>query len=272
MENHHKMCEDLERVIMKDDTSSSVTTDEDPNLHKFRTFRERLAHVLHSHRFQVVIVSLVIFDCLLVIGELLIDIRILEIHENESFTTDASQMDLVPTTQVLHYLSIAVLSVFLVEIAAKIYAFRIDFFRSKLELFDALIVIVSFSLDVAFRHHHDAVNGIGLLVILRLWRVTRILNGIVMSVKKQAERKLHRERRIKEALEQELAKFREYCAAQEQEIEALRSLLRKHGIAIEGRNGDAGEKPVLSNKMDVVAEVNQINSEKSISDNKINAT
>ena len=45
------------------------------------------------------------------------------------------------------------------------------------QLFDALIVIVSFSLDIVFRNREDAASGVGLLVILRLWRVARILNG-----------------------------------------------------------------------------------------------
>lgn len=259
MENHQRMSEDLERVIMKDDTSSSMTTEEDPNLHQVRSFRERLCNLLHSHKFQVVIVCLVIFDCLLVISELLLDLRILELNEHNY--EDPAHDSLVLCCQVLHYLSIAILSVFLVEIIAKIYAFRLEFFHHKLEMFDALVVVVSFSLDVAFRHNTTAVNGMGLLIILRLWRVTRILNGIVMSVKMQSERKLQRERCIKEALEQELAKFREYCAAQEQEIEALRALLRKHSITPEtGYSGP--RRPSLINTMDVVAEVNQINSEK----------
>ena len=45
------------------------------------------------------------------------------------------------------------------------------------QLFDALIVIVSFVLDIVFRNREDAASGVGLLVILRLWRVARILNG-----------------------------------------------------------------------------------------------
>ena len=66
----------------------------------------------------------------------------------------------------------------MIEIMLKIYAFRLDYFRHKLEVFDALIVIISFSLDVAFIGHGEGLeSAAGLLVILRLWRVTRILNG-----------------------------------------------------------------------------------------------
>ncbi len=71
-----------------------------------------------------------------------------------------------------------ILSLFMIEIMVKLWAFRLDFFRSKLEVFDALVVIISFCLDIAFLGHGEGVNaGVGLLVVLRLWRVTRILNG-----------------------------------------------------------------------------------------------
>ena len=80
------------------------------------------------------------------------------------------------------------------------------------------------------------------------------LAGIVLSVKVQAEKRLLHERRGREAVEQELSKFREYCAAQEREIEALQGLLKKHGIEFEKT-----ERPVVVSTIDVVAEVNNLN-------------
>jgi hypothetical protein len=49
-------------------------------------------------------------------------------------------------------------------------------------MFDAIIVIVSFVLDIVFRNNDGPESGAGLLVVLRLWRVTRILNGKLFSV------------------------------------------------------------------------------------------
>lgn len=204
----------------------------------------------------------------------------------------------------------------MVEIAVKIFAFRLDFFKSKMEVFDAIIVVVSFVLDIVYASAEGVESAVGLIIILRLWRVTRILNGrsaiptnytqrppteklvikrfrhrsisdeerlrnwttanikntppsctivrtfliylfyffsgIIMSVKIQAEKRLARERRCREALEQELLKYREYCTAQENEIEALQGLLRKHGIEFE-----RVERPVVGSTIDVVAEVNE---------------
>ena len=74
-----------------------------------------------------------------------------------------------------------------------------------------------------------------------------------MSVKIQAEKRLHKERLVREAVEQELTKFREYCSAQEAEIETLQALLRKHGIEFERL--DHPVAPIT--RIAVVAEVNE---------------
>ncbi len=74
-------------------------------------------------------------------------------------------------------MSIGILSIFMIEIIVKIFAFRLDFFKSKMEVFDAIIVIVSFILDVYFASEEGIESAGGLLIIFRLWRVTRILNG-----------------------------------------------------------------------------------------------
>ncbi|KAK3085022.1 hypothetical protein FSP39_023019 [Pinctada imbricata] len=247
MEGFHKLHDDLEKVIEKDDSTSSITTDSDDK-HEFRTVRQRLNYVLHTNKFQIIIVCFVILDCLLVISELLLDMKIIQVTGHQS--------ELAP--RVLHYCSVGVLSLFIIEIFVRIYAYRLDFFRHKMEMFDAVVVVTSFVLDIVFRDNDGPESGAGLLVVLRLWRVTRILNGIVMSVKKQAEKKIQREKRLRQACEQELTKFREYCTAQEQEIELLRGMLRKHGIEF----GNSDQQPPVISTIDVVAEVNQIQEEK----------
>ncbi|KAK3606428.1 hypothetical protein CHS0354_041365 [Potamilus streckersoni] len=242
MEGFHKLHDDLEKVIEKEDSTSSVTSDSDETKQEFASFRERLKYILYTHKFQIIIICLVILDCLLVISELLLDLKILP----------SSEDNIAP--HILHYASIGILSLFIIEILVRLYAVRLDFFRHKMELFDAVIIIVSLVLDIIFRNTKGPENGVGLLIVLRLWRVTRILNGIILSVKKQAEKKIQRERRLRDACEQELTKYREYCMAQEKENEALRSLLRKHGIS----DIIPSEIPVPVSKISVVAEVNQL--------------
>lgn len=72
-------------------------------------------------------------------------------------------------------------------------------------------------------------------------------------MKARSEKKLAKERSLRQAAEAELVKFREYCTAQEREIEALQILLTQNGIEFQKM-----EKPQLPiSKIDVVAEVNQ---------------
>lgn len=76
-----------------------------------------------------------------------------------------------------HYLSLALLTFFMVELVGKLYAYRLEFFQHKFEVFDGLVVTVSFVLDIVFISNEDALDGMGFLILLRLWRVARILNG-----------------------------------------------------------------------------------------------
>lgn len=243
MEGFHKLQDDLEKVIEKDDSASSITTDSEETKPEFRNMNERLKHMFHTNKFQILIVCLVVIDCLLVITELLIDLKVFPHSASESMAP-----------HILHYASISILGLFLIETLVRLVVFRLEFFKHKLEVFDAIVVIVSFVLDIIFRNQEGPESGIGLLIVLRLWRVTRILNGIVLSVKLQAEKRVQRERRLRDACEQELMKYREYCAAQESEIETLRGLLRKHGIS----DIIQTELPKPASRIDVVAEVNQV--------------
>ncbi|KAK8779131.1 hypothetical protein V5799_019530 [Amblyomma americanum] len=199
--------------------SIDVDMESDVDIRPLVTFREKLSALLHSTKFQIAIVVLVVLDCLLVITELLVELEVLKLHEHSSIAP-----------KIIHSMSIFILSLFLVEIVVKLYAYRLRFFHHKLEVFDAVVVIISFSLDVAFRDPESAANGAGLIIVLRLWRVARLLNGIVLTVKTQAERQLLRESKLREKLMQELLKNRDYCNALEQEIASLRDLLQSHGI------------------------------------------
>lgn len=65
----------------------------------------------------------------------------------------------------------------MVELAFKVYAFQLEFFHHKFEVLDGIVVIVSFILDIVYISQENAFDGVGLLILLRLWRVARIING-----------------------------------------------------------------------------------------------
>lgn len=88
-----------------------------------------------------------------------------------------------------HYLSLALLTFFIVELAFKLYAFRLEFFHHRFEVFDAIVVIVSFILDIVYISKENAFDGMGLLILLRLWRVARIINGMAHKVTGSVQKK-----------------------------------------------------------------------------------
>ncbi|XP_069789446.1 voltage-gated hydrogen channel 1 isoform X2 [Narcine bancroftii] len=193
--------------------------DEEKVPSKFISFRDALKWLYNSNKFQIAIVILVILDALFVFGELLMDLSIVK----------ADKEKMAP--QVFHYLSITILTCFILELAGKLYAFRLEFFLHKFEVLDGVVVIVSFVLDIVYISQEDAFDGVGLLILLRLWRVARIINGILMTVK---SRHLKKEIEMKQAnsnLQQRVAELQNECSELTQEVERLRRLLQEHRIS-----------------------------------------
>ncbi|XP_068181556.1 voltage-gated hydrogen channel 1 [Antennarius striatus] len=182
------------------------------------TFRASLQRLYSCERFQVLVVCLVILDAIFVLAELLIDLSVIKLEHGH----------IAP--EVFHYLSLALVTFFVVELIGKLFAYRREFFDHKFEVFDGLVVMVSFVLDIVFIFHEDAFDGIGLLILLRLWRVARIINGILVSVKTRALQKLHKLKESYDHLVHRVTELQERCDKLDQENQKLQALLKKHGI------------------------------------------
>lgn len=75
-------------------------------------------------------------------------------------------------------MSFAILVFFMLEISFKIFVFRMEFFHHKFEILDAIVVVLSFILDLVLLFKKHQFEALGLLILLRLWRVARIINGV----------------------------------------------------------------------------------------------
>ncbi|AWP12532.1 putative voltage-gated hydrogen channel 1 isoform 2 [Scophthalmus maximus] len=182
------------------------------------TFRDSLKRLYSSERFQVLVVCLVVLDAIFVLSELLIDLSVIRLEHGH----------IAP--EVFHYLSLALLTFFMVELAGKLFAYQLEFFQHKFEVFDGLVVLVSFVLDIVFIFHEDAFDGMGLLILLRLWRVARIINGILVSVKTRADQRIHKLKESYDHLVQRVTELQERTDKLEQEKQKLEALLKKHAI------------------------------------------
>lgn len=250
---------DQQRVIVKDDSSDSVVSDSHDG-HPARTeplsLREKLHELMETQIFHIAVLVLVIIDCILVIVELVIDIEVLSQEGGQCNATETDKEEKeVTAANVLHYLSIGILSIFMIELLIKIPVFRMEFFRSKLEVFDGIIIVISFVLDIVSLVYEEQFAVLQLLVLLRLWRIVRVVNGVILSVETQAKKKIEQQKHLRAEVEHEMEKFRRYCAAQEKEIEVLRNTLNQHGIHID--DDYVAEKPKFSlNQVSVVVEMN----------------
>ncbi|XP_074529388.1 voltage-gated hydrogen channel 1 [Halichoeres trimaculatus] len=182
------------------------------------TFRGALRRLYSSDRFQVAVVGLIILDAFFVLAELLIDLSVIKLEHGH----------IAP--EIFHYLSLALLTFFMVELAGKLYAYRMEFFQHKFEVFDGFVVVISFVLDIVFIFHEDAFDGMGLLILLRLWRVARIINGILVSVKTRAHQQIHKLKESYDRLVQRVTELQEHNDKLEKENQTLQALLKKHGI------------------------------------------
>ncbi|XP_058506419.1 voltage-gated hydrogen channel 1 [Solea solea] len=213
---------DEQQSVQLEDEELHVTSEElSPATGQFPaklTFRDSLRRLYSSERFQVLVVCLVVLDAIFVLAELLIDLSVIKLEHDH----------IAP--EVFHYLSLALLTFFMVELAGKLFAYRLEFFYHKFEVFDGLVVVVSFVLDVVFLFHEDAFDGMGLLILLRLWRVARIINGILVSVKTRADQRLHKLKESYDHLVQRITELQERTDKLEQEKQRLQDLLKKHAI------------------------------------------
>ncbi|KFQ54738.1 voltage-gated hydrogen channel 1 [Pelecanus crispus] len=185
------------------------------------SFQDMMKKLFSSHRFQILVVCLVILDALLVLGELLMDLKI--IHPDKYNITP----------KVFHYLSLSILTIFLVEVGFKVFVYRREFFHHKFEVLDGIVVIVSFILDVVLIFREHEFEAVGLLILLRLWRVARIINGIILSVKTRSEQQVCKLKQANLKLATKVEQLEHSCVEKEQEIERLNKILKQHGLISE---------------------------------------
>ncbi|XP_025087894.1 uncharacterized protein LOC112560322 isoform X2 [Pomacea canaliculata] len=85
----------------------------------------------------------------------------------------------------LHYASLAVVSVLLVEVALKMMCSGSHFVKRKIEVFDAVIILASFVVDLVFIKGVPVFvvdESIFILAFLLPWRVIRVVNSLVVAV------------------------------------------------------------------------------------------
>ncbi|CAF1060783.1 unnamed protein product [Adineta steineri] len=163
--------------------------------------QRKIIEFVEKPMFHIFIVVFVLIDCFLVIAELICDLIKLRkpchaktTHSAHSHHGEDHHLELA--IEILHFSSLALLAMFLIEVIVKVCAFGREwwnFHNKKMEWLDSIIVIASFIIDLWMMHKDNLIAEISLLFIaIRLWRFIRIINSVAQSIRSQDEtRKEH---------------------------------------------------------------------------------
>ncbi|CAD0016825.1 MAG: Endo-1,4-beta-xylanase [Aureobasidium pullulans] len=162
--------EDSRRPLLRE--SSPERTDS-----TFSTARRCTRRYLNSKFGHYAILLLVCLDCSCIFGEFVIQILTCEGRVSES-KGDVAQ-------EAIGIVGLVFSCLFMLELMASIWAFGFQYFRSKFHCFDATVIVASFVIDVLLRGILEEVAS--LVVILRLWRVIKIMEELSVGAQEQTE-------------------------------------------------------------------------------------
>ncbi|KAI8909372.1 hypothetical protein DFJ77DRAFT_472270 [Powellomyces hirtus] len=174
--------------------------------------RHRAAEILDMHRVHIAIIALVLVDLALVITEIIL-----------SFLEQQSNCNKDPTLPnehaheealwivILNRLSIAILCLFCFEHSLRMFALGLgDYLRNPLHAFDAAVVVGSLVLELVLKG--PAQEIVGLLIVLRCWRIVRVIDGVATAIKAEKEAEIHRIKRENQRLKNEISELRKQVA------------------------------------------------------------
>lgn len=168
------------------------------------------------------LVACVILVVILLTLELLIDIKLLQFPSAFQFAG------------VIHWISLVILSVFFSETVLRIVVLGIwDYIENKIEVFDGAIITLSLAPMVAStvangpRSPWDAIS---LLIVLRIWRVKRVIDAYVLPVKVELGILIQQYEKAKVVQDEQLERLTQLCQEQGFEIRQLRAHLAQQGL------------------------------------------
>jgi hypothetical protein len=195
------------------------------------------AHKLEAVWFHIMIIALTFLDLIFIVSELIIEV--LAQHASCQLVLDhrepKAEIILSPQVEtaldVLFYMSLSIICFFGLELLIKLLVYGPKHFRHPFEFFDAVIIITSITLDLIYRGQEEGI-AIEVIIVLRFWRLIRIMDSVAGEVRQSAEiqlRKFAKKKRVDEARIKEL----------EEEVEKLKGGQQQRvGVGTDGERTD----------------------------------
>ncbi|KAI9664513.1 MAG: hypothetical protein M1821_005959 [Bathelium mastoideum] len=145
--------------------------------------RHHLRRYLSSKLGHYIVLALVTVDVASIFADLVI--QTFQCERPSRGAGGGEDAKLADALEALGLVSLVISCLFLVELAASVWAFGFSYFRSKFHCFDAVVILVAFVIDVLL---HGVVEEIAsLVVILRLWRVFKIVEELSGAAEEQMD-------------------------------------------------------------------------------------
>lgn len=142
------------------------------------SWRRACARALASRRKHFLVMGIVALDVATLLANIFLQLIACETHQ-------ADEPWVVTATTTLEVVGLVFSTAFVVELAACIYAFGWGYLSDKFHLFDATIIVLSFLIDIGMRGPAESIGS--LLVVLRLWRLAKISEEVVLGAAERME-------------------------------------------------------------------------------------
>ncbi|KAJ3560107.1 hypothetical protein NP233_g11051 [Leucocoprinus birnbaumii] len=136
---------------------------------------------------------------------------------------------------VLSHISLGITGFFLLEIVFALFAFGPAYYNpfskfplSSLHLFDAIVIIATFVLEVVLKGREEELAA--LLIVLRFWRIVKLVEGVAVGAGELSAETAEELASTKE----DLHRVRGELLTSQNEVQRLRQRLLRAGIVIDG--------------------------------------
>lgn len=191
---------------------------------RYHTLQRRMAEVLESREAHYAVIGFVLLDLAIVLTELVLS----------SFypTPELAPHIVHVAEEALSWTSIGILATFTAELVAKLLVFGFKYFtHSSWHLFDAVIVLISFTLELSLRGVAQEVAS--LLIFFRLWRIMRIMHGVAEAMELNHSQEMQQLATRAQQLESDLSASNQKMQELQQQVALLNVAAAAKGIDLQ---------------------------------------
>ncbi|OAA37179.1 hydrogen voltage-gated channel 1 [Metarhizium rileyi] len=134
--------------------------------------------LLASRKKHFLVMFIVMLDVMALLANVFIQLIACEMHQNDEEWVKH-------VTGGLETTGLAFSCLFMMELAVCLFSFGLEFLTSWFHIFDSAVIVVSFVIDIASQGLAESIGS--LVVVLRLWRLAKISEEVVMGATERME-------------------------------------------------------------------------------------